>query len=354
MRFLWVLRPAFPLSVALRNGATTAEAVAVANGTINKQSFAYAGSAPVGVVSVGGAGKERQITNVAAGQLSGTSTDAVNGSQLFATNSAVDSLGSRVGNLEKGGPGSGNNKYVAVNSSSPTGASATGNEAIAVGSGAASSGEGSIALGNGAQSTAKGSVAIGSGSSDGGRGAESYTGKCSNAANNSVGTVSIGNAETGELRTVSNMADGVNGTDGVNLRQLDGAVAESKKYTDDSITKINNTVVNVDNRITKNEQNITSLQEGKAGLLQTSATKVDAPKPLGENSLTGGSGAIASAQNATALGNGSSTDRENSVSVGSAGAERQTTNLAGGTKDTDAANMAQVNAKADESLQFPE
>ncbi|MDK7282018.1 hypothetical protein QP477_11450, partial [Haemophilus seminalis] len=42
-----------------------------------------------GVVSVGAPGKERQITNVAAGRISSTSTDAINGSQLYAVADAV-------------------------------------------------------------------------------------------------------------------------------------------------------------------------------------------------------------------------------------------------------------------------
>ncbi|MBO3278330.1 hypothetical protein, partial [Pseudomonas schmalbachii] len=45
-------------------------------------------------------GNERTITNVAAGRLSADSTDAINGSQLFATNSAIDTLSDDVGNLD--------------------------------------------------------------------------------------------------------------------------------------------------------------------------------------------------------------------------------------------------------------
>lgn len=86
-------------SVALGANATTADAVATAGATINGKAYTFAGAAPLGVVSVGSAGAERQVTNVAAGQLSATSTDAVNGSQLYATNVAVDRLGSTVTNL---------------------------------------------------------------------------------------------------------------------------------------------------------------------------------------------------------------------------------------------------------------
>lgn len=50
----------------------------------NGTSYTYAGSNPAGVVTVGKAGEERRIQNVAAGLVSASSTDAVNGSQLYA------------------------------------------------------------------------------------------------------------------------------------------------------------------------------------------------------------------------------------------------------------------------------
>ena len=50
----------------------------------NGTSYTYAGSNPTGVVTVGTAGSERRIQNVAAGLVSASSTDAVNGSQLYA------------------------------------------------------------------------------------------------------------------------------------------------------------------------------------------------------------------------------------------------------------------------------
>ena len=219
----------------------------------------------------------------------------------------------------------------------------------------------------------------GSGSSDGGRGAETYTGKYSGADNSTVGTVSVGNAVTGETRTLSNVADGKDATDAVNLRQLDGAVAESKKYTDDSISTINTSVVNqdkrissVDNRVTQAVTNVTNLQNGTDGMFQVNNTS-NLPKPsaTGEDSMAGGAGAkasgknssavgtkaIAAGNNSTAMGNGSNTkadnsvalgtnsvaDRANSVSVGAAGSERQITNVAAGTAPTDAVNLSQLN-----------
>ncbi|TIO06933.1 MAG: hypothetical protein E5X93_29945, partial [Mesorhizobium sp.] len=67
------------------SGTTTA----VGSTVIGGATYTFAGGTPAGAFSVGSAGAERQIQNVAAGQLNGSSTDAVNGSQLFATNQQV-------------------------------------------------------------------------------------------------------------------------------------------------------------------------------------------------------------------------------------------------------------------------
>ncbi|HED4438094.1 TPA: YadA-like family protein [Pasteurella multocida] len=55
----------------------------MANG-LNKSGYTFAGGTPVGVVTVGAVGKERRVQNVAAGLVTEASTDAINGSQLFA------------------------------------------------------------------------------------------------------------------------------------------------------------------------------------------------------------------------------------------------------------------------------
>jgi autotransporter adhesin len=77
----------------------TDAAVGTSGATIQGKHYDFAGTAPVGTVSVGAQGAERTITNVAAGRISADSTDAVNGSQLYATNSAIDDLQTGVGNL---------------------------------------------------------------------------------------------------------------------------------------------------------------------------------------------------------------------------------------------------------------
>ncbi|SMG56350.1 Head domain of trimeric autotransporter adhesin [Paraburkholderia susongensis] len=76
-------------SVALGASSTTAAVVGTSGATIGGTAYSFAGANPTSTVSVGSVGSERTITNVAAGRLSASSTDAVNGSQLYATNQQV-------------------------------------------------------------------------------------------------------------------------------------------------------------------------------------------------------------------------------------------------------------------------
>lgn len=79
-------------SLALGNGSVADTPIGTASATIRGDKYNFAGANPVGTVSVGSKDNERTITNVAAGQLNATSTDAVNGSQLYATNQALEKI----------------------------------------------------------------------------------------------------------------------------------------------------------------------------------------------------------------------------------------------------------------------
>ena len=77
--------------VALGSDSETAAAVPTTNATINGVTYSgFAGTAPTSTVSIGKSGGERTLTNVAAGRIADTSTDAINGSQLY---SVVNGLG---------------------------------------------------------------------------------------------------------------------------------------------------------------------------------------------------------------------------------------------------------------------
>nr|DAS43170.1 MAG TPA: hypothetical protein [Caudoviricetes sp.] len=88
-------------SVALGTATTTEQAVAVTEATVGKITYGgFVGTDATAVVSVGKKGDHtRQIINVGAGEISATSTDAINGSQLYATNDAVNNIGTTVVNV---------------------------------------------------------------------------------------------------------------------------------------------------------------------------------------------------------------------------------------------------------------
>lgn len=80
--------------VVLGNDSTDGDVVGTASHTFeNGTTVNYAGTAPVSTVSVGAKDKERTITNLAAGRVSATSTDAINGSQLHGVHQMIDTLG---------------------------------------------------------------------------------------------------------------------------------------------------------------------------------------------------------------------------------------------------------------------
>ena len=80
-------------AVILGNDSTDGDLVGTSNYTFkNGTTVNYAGTTPVSTVSVGAKDKERTITNVAAGRVSATSTDAINGSQLYGVHQMIDTL----------------------------------------------------------------------------------------------------------------------------------------------------------------------------------------------------------------------------------------------------------------------
>ena len=169
-------------SVALGYGATSSKENAVALGSasttttnatsqgsvvIGGKTITWSGAPTVtgtGMqVSVGSSGAERQIKNVAAGEVSKTSTDAINGSQLYAV---ADALRTKYVSIKSSATGTGSNE----NNDGATGAdaiaiglntSATNSNATAVGKGSAATDSNSTAIGTGAQATGSSSVALG-------------------------------------------------------------------------------------------------------------------------------------------------------------------------------------------------
>lgn len=81
-------------SISLGSDSVANSAVATASASLNGRTYNFAGANPVGTVSVGDSDKERTITNVAAGRISSTSTDAINGSQIHSVIQEMNSVAS--------------------------------------------------------------------------------------------------------------------------------------------------------------------------------------------------------------------------------------------------------------------
>ncbi|MFL6639064.1 MAG: ESPR-type extended signal peptide-containing protein, partial [Paraburkholderia graminis] len=207
---------------ALGAGASAATANSVAlgsNSVANSATLATAGFTPLGgtaisagtaaggEVSVGSAGAERRITNVAAGL---NATDAVNLSQLMSEDAKVNTINNNVNNLSNtvnNIVNGGGIKYFNANSTLAD-SSATGTDAVAIGGNAQAPSANSVALGS--NSVANSSTLTTAGFNLGG--------SAISAATAAGGEVSVGAA--GAERRVTNVAAGQNATDAVNVSQL--------------------------------------------------------------------------------------------------------------------------------------
>ena len=325
-----------------------------------------------GAFSASRDGKASVITNVANGDISETSTDAINGSQLFATNTLINQqneiINQIAGNtsidyIEENGAGL---NYARTNDTGLTfiDASASGTGATAVGYNAVASGESSVAIGQNSSSSVDTGIALGS---------ESVSSRVivKGSRNTSVteegvvigydttdgellGALSIG--DDGKYRQIINVADGTESHDAVTVRQLQnaiGAVATTPtKYYHANSTEEDSLAVGTDS-LAMGAKTIVNADAGIGIGLNTLVL------PDAINGIAIGSNARANHANSIAMGNGSQTTRgaqtgytaynmdapQNSVgefSVGSEDGQRQITNVAAGSADTDAVNVGQL------------
>ncbi|MEB2558176.1 YadA-like family protein [Burkholderia cenocepacia] len=227
--------------VAAGTDATDAVNVSQLNATVSSataNAVVY-DSAARSIVTLGGLGASVPVTlrNVAAGVLSGTSTDAVNGSQLYMTNQAVaantgaiDALTNSLTDVQRSMARNAAQlqpivsadalKYFAASSTGAP-ASASGTETVAAGGNALAAGAHSVAIGTGAQAIGSGALALGENTSAKGSNSIALGQGSAASADN---TVSIGNSATGLTRTLTNVSAGVAPTDAVNVRQLSDAI----------------------------------------------------------------------------------------------------------------------------------
>lgn len=154
-------------SVALGTASVISKAgQAYVERTILGTTYTWAGGAQVDegdVVSIGNKGYERQIINLAPGDISATSTDAINGSQLYAAMAEIEKI--RYFSVKSNVTGNQNNTgasgvdSIAIGPNAST--TSTSARSIAVGNDAFSSHADSVSLGNGAQAKNSNSTAVG-------------------------------------------------------------------------------------------------------------------------------------------------------------------------------------------------
>ncbi|ECC0676042.1 autotransporter adhesin SadA [Salmonella enterica subsp. enterica] len=314
-----------------------------------------------------------KITNVAAGEIASDSTDAINGSQLYETNMLISQYNESISQLAgdtsetyitENGTGV---KYIRTNDNGLEGqdAYATGNGATAVGYDAVASGAGSLALGQNSSSSIDGSIALGSGSTSN-RAITTGIRETSATSDGVVigynttdrkllGALSLG-TDGESYRQITNVADGSEAQDAVTVRQLQNAIGAvtttPTKYYHANSTEEDSLAVGTDS-LAMGAKTIVNADAG-IGIGLNTLVMADAI-----NGIAIGSNARANHANSIAMGNGSQTTRgaqtdytaynmdtpQNSVgefSVGSEDGQRQITNVAAGSADTDAVNVGQL------------
>ncbi|WP_193101697.1 beta strand repeat-containing protein [Burkholderia sp. Z1] len=186
------------------------------------------GSLNLGSVTLGGVGSAAvTLTNVANGAVNATSTDAVNGSQLYALQTQVDDISGRLGPVTvKPGNGYFDGTDASKDAAATTpvyAGSGVGNTAGGSGATIADGVDNSSALGSNTSVTADNAVALGAAS-------------VADRAN----SVSVGSA--GNERAITNVAAGTAPTDAANTQQVNDALKSANNYTDSSVGALSNSM----------------------------------------------------------------------------------------------------------------
>ncbi|OYD77949.1 UNVERIFIED_ORG: autotransporter adhesin [Burkholderia sp. CF145] len=343
------------------------------------------------IVDFTGTAGTRKLTGVLAGDVSASSADAVNGSQLYSlANSTASAIGggstvnsdgsisapsyviggttmnsiagaitnidarttqnasdistinTALSDITGGGMGI---KYFHTNSMLAD-SQATGSESVAIGGAAVATATNSVALGSNSVANRANSVSVGS-----------------VGAERQITNVAAGTADTDAVNVAQLKATGLVGTDGTSKAAVtydsnaDGSVSYSSVTMGSGIaggTTIHNVtagIVDTDavnvgqmNSALANVTNIAMNSSAGNPMFAASGDRsAEAASANGQHATAMGANAKASADNSVALGANSVADRANTVSVGSNGNERQIANVAAGTQGTDAVNVQQMN-----------
>ena len=350
-------------SVALGSDSTTAtNATSQGSVVIGGKAITWNGAPTVSgtgmQVSVGAAGAERQIKNVAAGEVSANSTDAINGSQLYAVAEGLRtkyvSINSTVANNQNNDGATGSNSMAigpnasANNTNSMAigpSASAIKSNSMAIGPNASSKEENSVAIGPNASATGKDSVVVGvnsqvTSSNSVAFGNSALAKQNYNVAMGSEVTADGDNSVAmGRMASSTGMAALAIGTYGYNKSTASGkySIAIGRDVTssaEDAIAMGRNSQATANYALALGAEANASQASGVA--LGYSSTANTASGVAGYNPNTGHSDTY------TALSGKTLTSTLGAVSVGNATNTRQITGVAAGKADTDAVNVAQL------------
>ena len=308
------------------------------------------------IVSFGAAGYERQLKNVAPGEVSATSTDAINGSQLAAIADQVAhkyvSINSN-DNPNKDNTGAKANNSIAIGPNASTDTAAT--SSVAIGDGANTTGRSTVALGLSAQATSANATALGANSIASeddtvavGHGAKATDGNASAfgadaiASNIESTAIGHGTAASGASSTALGNRTKVGGTAGVGIGMLANATkdygiaigGQSSSTADNGIAIGRNSLVSENNGIAIGDGASATTADGVA--IGSKSVASTAAGVAGYNANTGRTDTYANLTGATL------TSTLGGVAVGTTNQTRQINYVAAGTADTDAVNVAQL------------
>ena len=326
-------------NIVVSNNTTGGAFGKVSKATINGDEITgFAGAQSVGAVTIGAGDYERRIQNVAAGEVSATSTDGINGSQLYAV---ADTLSKNMSSYMHINDGTGTQAVGNATTNygySGSKAGATGTKAIAGGMNAQASGEDAIAIGSGAKASGEKSISIGTGNEVKGNkssaiGDPSYidttaTGTHVHGNDNGTATNPIKASESTFMGN-TNLA-GTAGTTGIH------------------VVGNNNTVDSSNVMVMGNNVTVGTGLDGAVVL--GNASSADQYAAATDSTINGVTFEAAGYAGNTGLNNGSI------VSVGANGTERQIKNVAAGAvtaTSTDAINGSQLYKTAETILKMP-
>ncbi|QBQ63675.1 hypothetical protein EXH44_05230 [Actinobacillus indolicus] len=307
-----------PNSVILGEGSTDRDYTQVTCVTIpniaDGTSIVYDGfnGTATGIVSIGSKGKERQLTNVAPGEISATSTDTINGSQLYAV---AYKLGEQVSNiyfhtnLNEANQGAGDpttNKGRILDK-----AGATGAFSITAGVAAKAISENGIAIGKNSNSTGS-AVVIGANAAATGLEDDVNTANREDAQQGANGAVAIGEnarASASKGSQPASIAIGQSATA--------AGVSVSKTTMRDGNEVNLGTAIAIGAKATAKDASVAIGQAADAGLAQFATAVGVNSRALGDRSSAYGVSSLANGQQAVAVGFESKAEAQYSTAIGS-------------------------------------